>query len=67
MNLSLSPTLGIDSLKAKDIRLFYPDIEDTLGANSGIMIVGYHIVYKDIFVFTDYLIYLAKVRVEDKL
>ncbi len=54
-------------LKSEDIGLFYLDIRDSSGLNMGIITMGCHIVYKDLFAFADCLIHLLKIRFEDKL
>src|SRR5438045_6980650 len=56
-----------DTLKAEEVGLFNPDMDDPAELNAGIVTVRHHMVYKDVFTFTDCLTHLAKVRPEEKL
>ena len=56
-----------DTLKAEEVGLFNPDMDDPAELNAGIVTVRCHTVYKDVFTFTDCLTDLAKVRSEEKL
>ena len=56
-----------DTLKAEEVSLFNPDVDDPTELNARIITVRCHTVYKDVFAFTDCLTHLAKVRSEEKL
>ena len=56
-----------DTLKAEEVSLFNPNVDDPTELNARIITVRHHTVYKDVFTFTDCLTHLAKVRSEEKL
>ena len=56
-----------DTLKAEEVGLFNPDVDDPTELNARIVTVRCHMVHKDVFAFTNCLTHLAKVRSEEKL
>jgi hypothetical protein len=55
-----------DVLRAEEVRLFNPDVEDS-DLNAVIVTEGRYTIYKDVFTFTDRLSHIAAVRSEAKV